>query len=95
MGETGTDDLTAAKGDRMEQQYHDLCNLFAQLGLPNRPAEVAAFIAAHRPLPAGVRLAEAPFWTRTQAAFLAEQLQTDADWSAVIDSLNSELSQPG
>jgi hypothetical protein len=77
----------------MESQRHDLASLFAQLGLPNDPAAVDAFIAAHRPLPPGVRLAEAPFWNPTQSAFLAEELQGDADWAVVIDELNSELGQ--
>jgi hypothetical protein len=77
----------------MENQRHDLANLFAQLGLPNEPAAIDAFIVAHRPLPAGISLAEAPFWSPTQAAFLAEELQGDADWAEVIDELNSELGQ--
>jgi hypothetical protein len=77
----------------MENQRHDLASLFAQLGLPSDPAAIDAFIAAHRPLPPGVRLAEASFWSPTQAAFLAEQLQDDADWSEVVDELNSELGQ--
>ncbi|MBI4997121.1 MAG: DUF2789 domain-containing protein [Rhodocyclales bacterium] len=75
----------------MQNQRHDLANLFAQLGLAHDPAAIDAFIAAHRPLPAGVRLADAPFWSPTQAAFLAEELQVDADWAEVIDELNSEL----
>ncbi len=77
----------------MEQQRHDLSTLFAQLGLPSDPASVAAFIATHRPLPDGIPLADAPFWTPAQAAFLAEELQADADWAEVIDELNSELGQ--
>jgi hypothetical protein len=75
----------------MEQ--HDLATLFAQLGLPNDPASIDAFIAAHRPLPDQVALADAPFWTPAQAAFLAEELQADADWAEVIDELNSELAR--
>lgn len=78
----------------MDQQRHDIASLFAQLGLPNDPTAIDAFIAAHRPLPPGVRLAEAPFWSPTQSAFLAEELQVDADWTEVIDKLNSELEQP-
>jgi hypothetical protein len=77
----------------MQSQRHDIANLFAQLGLPNDPAAIDAFIAAHRPLPTGISLAEAPFWSPTQAAFLAEELQGDADWAEVIDELNSELGQ--
>lgn len=76
----------------MEQR--DLATLFAQLGLANDPASIDAFIAAHRPLPDDVALADASFWTPAQAAFLAEELQADADWAEVIDELNSELGQP-
>jgi hypothetical protein len=94
MGETGTHDLADAKGAHMQSQRHDLSNLFAQLGLSSEPAAIDAFIAAHRPLPPGVQLADAPFWTPTQSAFLAEELQVDADWTEVIDELNSELGQP-
>lgn len=75
----------------MEQ--HNLATLFAQLGLPNDPAAIDTFIAAHRPLPEGLSLAEAPFWTPAQAAFLAEELQADADWTEIIDELNSKLGQ--
>jgi hypothetical protein len=75
----------------MEQQRHDLASLFAQLGLANDPAAIDAFIAAHRPLPEDVALADAPFWTPAQAAFLAEELQADADWAEVIDELNMDL----
>jgi hypothetical protein len=77
----------------MQNQRHDIANLFAQLGLPSDPGAIDAFIAAHRPLPPGVRLADAPFWSPTQSAFLAEELQVDADWAEVIDELNVELGQ--
>lgn len=77
----------------MEQQRHELPELFAQLGLPDDPAAIDAFIAAHR-LPDDVKLANAPFWTPTQSAFLAEGLAADADWAEVIEELNSELGKP-
>lgn len=76
----------------MEQHRHDLPDLFAQLGLPNDPAAIATFIAGHR-LADDVKLANAPFWSPTQSAFLAEGLQADADWAEVIDELNAELGQ--
>jgi uncharacterized protein involved in type VI secretion and phage assembly len=75
----------------MESQRHNLANLFAQLGLPSDQAAIDAFIAAHRPLPPQVRLADAPFWTPAQSAFLAEELQEDADWAEVIDGLDVAL----
>lgn len=36
-------------------------------------------------------LAEAPFWTPTQAEFLSEEIMNDADWVEVIDQLNAML----
>lgn len=75
----------------MEAPRHDMSDLFSQLGLPTEPGEIELFIAAHSPLPAAVRLADAPFWAPTQAAFLRESLLVDADWSDVIDTLNEEL----
>ena len=77
--------------DIMEAPVHSMTNLFAQLGLPNDEASIARFIETHRPLPENVQLAEASFWTPSQAAFLREEIQEDADWAAIIDELNAEL----
>lgn len=75
----------------MESSYHRFSELFAQLGLPNDPASIAAFVRRHAPLPAGTLLHEAPFWTPAQAALLREELQEDADWAEVVDQLNVAL----
>ena len=75
----------------MESQTHTLANLFAQLGLPSEPGAIEAFITLHTPLPDAVPLAEAAFWTPAQAAFLKAEIAEDADWSAVVDSLNLQL----
>ena len=75
----------------MESQTHTLANLFAQLGLPNEPRAMEAFIATHAPLADAIPLAEAAFWTPSQAAFLKAEIAEDADWSAVVDSLNLQL----
>lgn len=75
----------------MESPLHTLGNLFAQLGLPAEPSAIDGFIAGHSPLPESVPLAEAPFWTPAQAAFLREELLDDADWAEVIDDLNARL----
>ena len=75
----------------MEAQTHSMKQLFAQLGLPNSDAEMAAFITQHRPLPNGMALADAPFWSASQAQFLREQIAQDADWAEKIDSLNAAL----
>jgi hypothetical protein len=75
----------------MEDFHHRFSQLFAQLGLPSDPPGIAAFIASHSPLPDGVLLADAPFWTPAQATMLCEQLLIDADWAEVIDQLNGAL----
>lgn len=76
----------------MDTPFHRLCDLFAQLGLPAEPAQVDRFIATHRPLAPGQRVCDAPFWSPSQAQFLREQLQADADWSEVVDDLALRLS---
>ncbi|QID19476.1 DUF2789 domain-containing protein [Nitrogeniibacter mangrovi] len=75
----------------MEKPVHSMSSLFAQLGLPSDAISIGQFIETHRPLPDGMRLAEAPFWTPSQASFLREEWVEDADWAMVIDELNAEL----
>lgn len=75
----------------MEPSLHSLSNLFEQLGLPSGEAEIERFVAAHRPLAAGIDLADAPFWTAAQAQFLREEVEDDADWAEVVDQLNLML----
>lgn len=75
----------------MDFHYHSLPNLFEQLGLPKEPNFIAHFIDMHSPLPSAVRLADANFWSPSQAAFLREELLEDADWAEVIDDLNTRL----
>ena len=76
----------------MESPVHRLGDLFRQLGLPDDPSAIEDFIATHRPLPAGVALADAPFWSPSQAGFLREEVSDDADWAEVVDSLGALLS---
>lgn len=75
----------------MEFATHTMPNLFAQLGLPSDPAGINCFISSHSPMPESLPLAEAPFWTQSQAAFLREEIQEDADWAEVVDQLNARL----
>jgi Protein of unknown function (DUF2789) len=75
----------------MEAPIHNINNLFAQLGLPSDQASIEQFIKTHSPLPAGVILTEAPFWSAAQASFLREELLNDADWAEVIDELSTHL----
>jgi len=77
----------------METSIHTLNNLFAQLGLPASDAEIERFITTHSHLAGYVSLADAPYWTPAQAAFLREEILKDADWAEVIDQLNARLHQ--
>lgn len=75
----------------MEHPVHPFSELFAQLGLPNGNEDIRQFLATHSPLPDGMRLEEAPFWTPAQAQLLREERVDDADWIVVIDQLNAAM----
>ena len=75
----------------MECTHHPFSELFAQLGLPSEETDIRAFIDAHRPLPDGMTLSEAPFWTPAQAELIRQQWKQDADWAEVVDQLNLAL----
>jgi hypothetical protein len=75
----------------MESPAHEMAQLFEQLGLPSDEASIVEFISTHGHLHTGLALSEAPFWTLSQAAFLREAIQADADWAEVVDRLNASL----
>jgi hypothetical protein len=77
----------------VERSPYDMCSLFAQLGVANDEQSIARFIKSHAPLESDVQLHEAAFWTAAQAGFLREATLDDAEWAAIVDSLNSELHQ--
>jgi hypothetical protein len=72
----------------MEQPTHSLPSLFKQLGLPDEPVDIEKFIATHSPLKPDLHLADAFFWTKSQAEFLRDEILDDADWAEVVDQLN-------
>lgn len=75
----------------MEQSFHRFSELFAQLGLPTEAGAIDDFLQRHSPLPDGMALADAPFWTPAQASLLKAEVLEDADWAEVIDQLNLAL----
>ena len=75
----------------MDLSNNTLEVLFAQLGLPNKPSEIEQFIAEHRPLAPEVELADAAFWSESQAQFLREEITEDAEWAEAVDQLNVML----
>ncbi len=78
----------------MDMSAHRFTELFAQLGLPSDEPAIRHFIATHSPLAADIVLADAPFWTAGQAAFLREEISRDADWAELVDQLNAALRRP-
>lgn len=75
----------------MESAFHRFSELFAQLGLPNDQDAIGQFLSDHTPLPNGVRLPDAPFWSTSQATFLREALLQDSDWAELADQLSEAL----
>ena len=78
----------------MEDSIPSMTRLFAQLGLGATPQDIDDFIVGHRALPAHVALADAPFWSSSQAEFLRREVVEDTDWSIVIERLNATLRRP-
>ena len=75
----------------MDKPIHRFAELFTQLGLPSNEPEIRQFLEAHTPLAANLTLADAPFWTPGQAAFLREEIVKDADWAELVDQLDTSL----
>ncbi|MDO8713367.1 MAG: DUF2789 family protein [Polynucleobacter sp.] len=75
----------------MEKSFHPFSELFLQLGLPSDAKSIRAFIDWHAPLEETILLADAPFWTPSQARLLRDELLLDADWAEIVDQLNKDL----
>lgn len=74
----------------MDTVKHDLANLFLQLGLDADNDAIETFIENHA-LDGSVSLEEAVFWTDAQAQFIEESRDDDADWSGMVDELDTRL----
>ncbi len=75
----------------MDTSRHNLSTLFEQLGLPSDSDGIRAFVHDHRPLAAETPLYAAPFWNESQAAFLRQAIDQDADWAEEADHLDALL----
>lgn len=75
----------------MQTAHPYFSDLFAQLGLPNGPQDIAQFLAEHTPLAGDVSLPDAAFWSPSQAAFLKEALLQDSNWAELADQLSEAL----
>lgn len=66
-------------------------DLFVQLGLNSSDEAIEAFVAKHKGMNKSRHIEEAPFWDESQAEFLRQALQDDAEWAPIIDELNVQL----
>lgn len=67
-----------------------MTNLFLQLGLDSSQEAIDRFLLENE-LPQDVHILDAPFWTASQAELLKELLNSDANWSLVVDQLSEAL----
>jgi len=74
----------------MDTSKHDMNGLFAQLGLDATRSGIYHFVKEHN-IQADLTIDEAPFWSESQASFIADSIQEDGDWSEVIDQLDTML----
>jgi hypothetical protein len=72
----------------MEILTHDLPALFLQLGLDNSSSAIDLFIEQHSQLESNYLLHEARFWNTSQANFLKESVDNDADWVDAVNHLD-------
>lgn len=77
----------------MENGHHNLQQLFDQLGLASNIDDIDRFIESHKPVATSAKLYELPFFSHSQQSFLQQALAEDADWSEIIDTLDSLLRQ--
>jgi hypothetical protein len=75
----------------METPFHSIVSLFDQLGLDSSDKGIDEFIAKHKPLQANIDLSKAEFWNDSQAAFLKQEIEEDADWAELVDQLDAML----
>jgi len=75
----------------MDTSTHTLNTLFSQLGLPSSDRDIDRFIETHQLYSNSIPLPDATFWSPSQASFLREALEQDADWCEAVDTLNSRL----
>ncbi len=78
----------------MDVSKKTLGTLFDQLGLSNDAAAIEAFIQSHTLLNRAGPIWAEPFWSPSQASFLKEALENDADWSEIVDEMSNLLHKP-
>ncbi len=75
----------------MEPPIHSIVSLFNQLGLVSTDEAIEDFINRNSPLSGNIELHNADFWNSSQASFLKEVKDEDADWVEIVDQLDTML----
>jgi hypothetical protein len=75
----------------MYSPTHSIHSLFDQLGLDSSDQGIDDFVTKNGSLAANIKLHQADFWTAAQAAFLQQMTSEDADWSEIVDELDTRL----
>jgi hypothetical protein len=75
----------------MDTSTNNLSSLFDQLGLPSTAQEIQSFVDGHRPLPPTLHLHQAGWWSPSQAQFLKQSIEEDAEWAEAVDELDTML----
>ncbi|MCS5557882.1 MAG: DUF2789 domain-containing protein [Oceanospirillaceae bacterium] len=75
----------------MEPPIHLLSALFEQLGLEGTEIAIKDFIDSHGPLAGNIELHKADFWSSSQASFLQQVKNEDADWAGIVDQFDALL----
>ena len=75
----------------MESPIHNLTSLFDQLGLGSSKEDIKEFINKNKPLAGRLKLHKADMWNASQASFLKQVKEQDADWVEIVDQLDAML----
>ena len=75
----------------MEAPMHSIVSLFDQLGLESTQQGMDDFIDKHKPLASNIELSQAEFWSDSQASFIKETKDDDADWAEIVDQFDTML----
>lgn len=75
----------------METPLHSIVSLFDQLGLNSTEEGVNNFINKNGKLLGNIELHKADFWNTSQANFLKQALDEDADWVEIVNQLDAML----
>jgi hypothetical protein len=75
----------------MENPIHSIVSLFDQLGLDSSKEGINNFIDKHGQLAENIELHQANFWNASQASFLKQTLDDDADWVEIVNQLDAML----